>query len=326
MVALLQLVRFKNLIIIAVAMYIVLFYYSTFGNFQFSTTIECVNFLLMVLATVFIAAAGNIINDCMDVEADKINKPDKLIITRKISLNRAKLLYVNLNFIGFLTGCYLSFYYRSSWFIIVIGISILSLWQYSKSIKKKGVFGNLLVAFFIAFIFIWVYLYLQIAFYHQFPLNTLQLNEGGNNFNSIIHYFFIENNLSSFAIFFFAWSFILNYLRELIKDGQDIEGDRKIDSHSLAILLGEDRLKLVCLGILNATLLFFIVVLARVFINQDTTAILLSIPLIIEAVLIFLTITILQKRGKESFSLCSQLLKWMFLVGLFFPFWGWIVM
>ena len=45
---------------------------------------DLLSFLLLVFSVVATAAAANIINDIVDQETDRINKPEKLIINRFI--------------------------------------------------------------------------------------------------------------------------------------------------------------------------------------------------------------------------------------------------
>ena len=78
-----RLIRLKNLLIIALTQIIVKF---SFIDVLFPHDFPSdTHFLLLVFSTVFIAAAGYIINDIYDVETDKINKPEELIIGKSIS-------------------------------------------------------------------------------------------------------------------------------------------------------------------------------------------------------------------------------------------------
>ena len=72
----LKLIRWKNLLMIACIQ--ILFKYVYFPTFAVTTSLSNINFFFLVLATVTIAAAGYIINDIYDIEADKINKPKKV--------------------------------------------------------------------------------------------------------------------------------------------------------------------------------------------------------------------------------------------------------
>ena len=75
------------------------------------------NFFFLVMATVFITAAGYVINDYFDTKTDLVNRPETVIIGRKLNRRWAILLHIFFNTIGIGLGIYISFY---------IGIPILS--------------------------------------------------------------------------------------------------------------------------------------------------------------------------------------------------------
>ncbi|MCB0464798.1 MAG: UbiA family prenyltransferase, partial [Aequorivita sp.] len=102
----LQLIRYQNLLFIALAQ--VFIKYGLFQPFGIETTLNTFGFALLVIATLCIAAAGNIINDIYDIEIDKINKPNKVLIGKKISERSANRLYIALNVIGVAIGFYLA--------------------------------------------------------------------------------------------------------------------------------------------------------------------------------------------------------------------------
>ena len=87
----LQLVRWKNLIMLALIQ--ILFKYVYFPAFTVDMALSNFNFSILVFTTLIIAAAGYIMNDIYDVEADKINKPSKVLVSRKISKKQANFLY-----------------------------------------------------------------------------------------------------------------------------------------------------------------------------------------------------------------------------------------
>ena len=89
MKAILGLIRIKNLVIIILTQYFCTFFFDPplFTNSNgFELAMPEYAFVLMVLATLFITAAGYIVNDYFDVEIDKINKPGKNIIGDGISV------------------------------------------------------------------------------------------------------------------------------------------------------------------------------------------------------------------------------------------------
>ena len=84
----LKLIRFVNLIFIAITQLV--FYYCIVSP-QYAIynsagpILSKANLNYLILASVLIAAAGYIINDYFDLNIDRINKPQRLIIGRHIS-------------------------------------------------------------------------------------------------------------------------------------------------------------------------------------------------------------------------------------------------
>lgn len=212
--------------IIVFTMYGVRFYILSVNSFQ-KIDDNPIDFFLLVFSTVLIAAGGNIINDYFDVKADRINKPDKLIITKHIKRRWAILTHWILNGIAFAIAIYLSAKLQTLWFVFIHLLSINSLWFYSMLFKRKILTGNLLIASLTALIPILVIVYFKVGntYYHQFP------EFEPASWTSIIDFNII------YLLAFFA--FIQNFAREIVKDVQDIEGDRLIYVKSLPMKIGE---------------------------------------------------------------------------------------
>ena len=86
-ISFLQLIRWKNLLMIAFIQ--LLFKFVYFPVFSVSTTLSKLDFAILLFATIAIAAAGYVINDVYDLKSDIINKPDKVIIDKFISRKQA---------------------------------------------------------------------------------------------------------------------------------------------------------------------------------------------------------------------------------------------
>jgi len=97
-----KLVRWKNLLLIVFVFFVLKF--SFFSTLQIQTKLSIVDFLLLLLSVLAITAAGYIINDIFDVKTDLINKPTKVIVSQKISLETAKKWYKTTNTVGIVLG------------------------------------------------------------------------------------------------------------------------------------------------------------------------------------------------------------------------------
>ena len=106
--AFLRLIRWQNLFFILLTQ--VLFYYCIVqrvtvapvdSSFRFNT------FLLLITASVLIAAAGYIINDYFDLNIDQVNKPQKLIIEKLIKRRWGIAWHILLSFAGLVISIYI---------------------------------------------------------------------------------------------------------------------------------------------------------------------------------------------------------------------------
>lgn len=218
----LKLIRYKNLLIIIATMFIIRYaLIKEFMPFQLSF----LGFCLLVLATVCISAAGYIINDYFDVNADMMNKPDSVIIGKCINRRNAMILHWVLNIIGCVSGAVVSYGIgRESYslmFIFIVGI----LWFYSTTFSKEPILGNIIVAILVAMVPLIEVMY-ELLPILSLPIEAItQLNI---NFEEIMLWSF------GYAIF----AFLLTLLREMVKDIEDVEGDRTYGRNTLPIAFG----------------------------------------------------------------------------------------
>ena len=87
----LRLIRFPNLVIIALTQYAIRFgiIYPFLNQAGLDLFLSEKLFGMLVGATVLIAASGYIINDYFDVKLDLLNKPNQLVIGKSISRRQA---------------------------------------------------------------------------------------------------------------------------------------------------------------------------------------------------------------------------------------------
>jgi 4-hydroxybenzoate polyprenyltransferase len=178
-------------------------------------------FASLMVATVFIAAGGYIINDYFDQNIDQINKPDKVVVNRIISRRWVIFWHLFLSLTGLLLTIY-ALPVNQYWHLLLANIfSVFALWFYSTTLKKKLLIGNVLISLLTA----WV---IGILFFAKFPLTEVDFI---NLQNRKGHYFRLMILYASFA-------FIISLIREVIKDMEDVEGDRKYGCTTMPIALG----------------------------------------------------------------------------------------
>jgi len=297
----LRLIRPINLFIIILTMYGTVYYVQRTSLF-YGYSISWIDFILLVFSTCLIAAGGNIINDYFDVKADRINKPEKLIITKHIKRRWAIVSHWSFNGIAFLIGIYLSIKYNSLSFVFVHLISINLLWFYSMYFKRKVLIGNIMIAFLTALVPI-----LALLFMIYSPNDSNQLADP-SAFGWIMDYDFA---LIQFITFF---AFVQNLAREILKDIQDIEGDKLIYVKSLPMVIGVKKTMAITFLLLS----FLPVFLLFLFFSQEylTTSFLLNNWTFLLAGVINLFILALIILGKGNFKFYDRLIKISMLLGI----------
>ena len=129
----LKLIRYQNLILLAVMQLVLHFGFLKYQHLELAL---CDNqFLILVFATVAIAAAGYVINDIFDQDTDHINKPTKVIVGTKISEKNAYNIYFVLNVSGVFAGFYVSNIINKPNFAVVFIVIAASLYFYATNLK-----------------------------------------------------------------------------------------------------------------------------------------------------------------------------------------------
>jgi len=175
-------------------------------------------FLFSSLSAAFTAAAGNIINDYFDIETDRVNKPGRPLANGVIEKNNAAIFYISLNIVSLIIAAYISLVP----FLIVLFVQIILL-LYSFRLKKIPLLGNIVIAFLTGLVFIY----------------------GGTVTGNI-------NNLIIPAVF----AFLINLIRELLKDIEDMKGDIFAGIKTLPIIKGINFSKWI-IFFLTIILIFF---------------------------------------------------------------------
>jgi 4-hydroxybenzoate polyprenyltransferase len=265
-------------------------------NTNLSVTLNGFGFSLLVLSTVCLAAAGYIINDIYDIETDTINKPEKVIVGKAISENRSFNLFVALNLIGVGIGFYLSFMVESRFFFILFILISALLYLYATHLKEITLIGNIVVSLVVGFSI------LIVGLFDLIPVITEANQQTQLTFFDIV---------KDYAIF----AFIINLLREIAKDIEDVDGDYKAGRKTLAVVFGRNRAKNI---LLISMMISIILIISYLLKNLYTQEIAVGYFLLfIIGPLIFLSIKTYGAKRKADFSLISRVLKIVMVLGMF---------
>lgn len=290
LVAILKLIRFKNLFLILYVQILLKFF--LFSSYNISTNLTIIQFVILIISILLIASAGYVINDLVDLKTDLINKPQKVVVTKFISIEKAKKIYFWCNSLGVILGIGLSLNIeKPTYSFIFIGSSLL-LYYYSKKFKSKPLIGNLIVSFLTM---------LNILILYAFDISKpIKINT--------------QEVVISVIIIVSFFSFFFNLTREIVKDIEDINGDYNLNMKTLPIVIGEKRAKnfavltsIIPLGIL----LFLIINYASHY--KFTVLYLLFFVL---SPLLFIISKLLFAKSKRDYKKISNLLKIIMFLGI----------
>jgi 4-hydroxybenzoate polyprenyltransferase len=307
----LRLIRYKNLLIIAVTQYMMR--YCIINPILKVNGMELqmdqFHFILLVLSSVLITAAGYVINDYFDTGTDMLNRPETVIVGKVVNRKMAMLIHILLNLFGIGIGIYLSVKVN----ILAFGAAYLFasgiLWFYSTTYKRQFLIGNLIVAIFTGMVPFLVALFEVPLLNVQYKEVLIRLNM---NFNYILGW------VGGFSFF----AFLSTLIREIIKDIEDFKGDRAFGRNTLPVVLGIRTSKIITVSLICFNIFALLYIYFKYLFRTDVDRIdylslayfvvLLVIPFIILAFLI------IKAENKNQYHQASNLTKFIMLAGILY--------
>jgi 4-hydroxybenzoate polyprenyltransferase len=220
-----RLIRLPNLFFIALTQ--ALFQFCIFYPL-YRTNIpdhDLVSFIFLCASSLFIAAAGYIINDYFDINIDEVNKPHKMVVDRIIHRRWA----IAWHFILSSTGIILTILgvpFLEKWYLVLANILCVALlWFYSTKFKKSLLVGNIVIAILSA----WAILFIFFS-----KVSASNAFEPGNH---------SQPKLFRFAFLYAGFAFVSTLIREAIKDIEDMKGDIKYGCRTMPIVWGVNATK-----------------------------------------------------------------------------------
>lgn len=289
----LNLIRWKNLTILALVQ--ILIKYALLVPSEATITLDWFGFLLLLFSTLSLAAAGYVINDIYDIETDLVNRPNKVIVGKFVSEKAANNLFISLNILGVLIGFYLSHLVdKSNLFAMFVVISAL-LYVYASYLKQTFLIGNIIVSGLVALSLIIV------GVFELLPVIDTQ--------NKSIQLFWFK-----IILIYAFFAFLINFLREIVKDIQDIDGDHKAGMNTVPIVIGRERTRNILFVLSFIPTMLIIYYLINYLYNNNV--IVISVLVLIVAPLILVSIKTFNAKSKNDFRILSNLLKLVMITGL----------
>lgn len=290
-----KLIRYQNLLMLALMQLIIRYGFLKVQNI--SLALADWQYGLLVLSTVLIAAGGYVINDIFDQETDSENKPSKTIVGVKISEANAYYIYAALTISGVSIGLYLSNVVLRPGFLSIFILIAAMLYFYATTLKQMMVIGNIVVALLLAS---------SVMIITVFDIFPAMYEANQKQMMSVF------SVLSDYAIF----AFIINFIREMVKDCEDVNGDYNQGMNTLPIALGLNRTtKLILVISLIPIFLLLQYINTYYFANDLYIAIIYGLALVV-APLIYFTVKIASAKKTRDFTHLSLVLKCVILFGV----------
>lgn len=268
-----------------------------FLNFQnINLALTDFQFIILVLVTSFIAAGGYVINNIVDQETDTINKK-QVIVGQAINEGTAYNLYIAFNVLGVGGGFYLSNVIEKPGFALLFIIISGLLYLYATSLKQSLLIGNSIVALLTAVSVIIV------GLFDLLPMITPETQ---------FHLGILFEIILDYALF----AFLINFIREIIKDLEDVNGDYILGMNTLPIAIGVARTSQIVL-VTTALIIIYLLYYTYIyyFINNLYISTLYSLLTII-APLLFFCVKLSSAKIAADFRTLSLILKLVLLFGI----------
>jgi len=231
---------------------------------------------LVVLVVMAYTAGANSINDVLDLEIDKVNRPSRPIPSKNIKKNKALIF----SFFLFLVGSVLSLQLPPNAYFISIVISMPLIVIYSTHLKSKPLIGNIAVSFIIGLSFI----FCGTVFGNVYPMWTPGL-----------------------------LAFSLTLIREITKDIADLEGDQIAKHNTYPIQYGiKGAIKLISF----LSFVVCLAALAPYFNNIYNDWYLTILLIGVEIPLIIVVVLLTKNQTISSAVMSSKILKFSTIMGL----------
>jgi len=231
--SILSLIRFRNIIIGSATVLT-----GSYVTIQVPWNNDLIlNVILQMISVASFMAAGNILNDIMDIEIDKISHPLRSLPSGKMSLKQAWYLAILCSIVSILCVSYGAYTLNNialDWapmtIIWFISFTLMVSYEIGPKTKKYGYLGNFIIGGMLGLVIIY----------------------GGASVGKYNH---------SVTLCIALMATFIGISREIIKDVHDVEGDLKWGRRTFPIIIGEQNSRklayiFVMLGVISIMLPF----------------------------------------------------------------------
>lgn len=231
-------------------------------------------FVITLLVATAVAGAGNAINDYYDANIDRVNRPHRPLPSGRITQRGLWAYAIVLFCIGIVMSLLLPFV---SFAFALVNSILLAIYAYR--LKRSGFFGDLVISYLVASVFI-----------------------------------FAATVIGSFKIGFIlaVAAFFTNAAREVLKDLEDIKGDRLFGAHTLPLMIGRKKALIVVSSFLFVSILVSPLPYTLGILNFPY----MLVALITDAVFAYIVYLLYKNPNKKSITLDQKLVKVGSIIGL----------
>jgi len=237
-----------------------------------------ISYFMVFLAAIsasFTLAAGNIINDIYDLEIDRINRPQRPLPSGTVTIKEALIFYFAFLLISVLISVQINIQA-----VVIVLASHLLLFLYSKYLKRILFVGNFTVAFLTGLVFI---------------------------FGGVI----VEN--PSAAVIPAVFAFFINLIREIVKDMEDVEGDKQAGATTFPVKFGSRKSSILILFFTFPLFLFtFYPFITQLYKIEYFVIVMVTV----NPILVYCLKKLFEDNSPESLKKISNLLKLCMIFGL----------
>ena len=289
----LQLIRFQNLLLLAFMQWVMRYLFLTQSYIDLALT--DINYLLLVVSTVCIAAGGAVMQHIVNQEEDEMIQPQKRVVGNTISEAAAYNWYIGLTIIGVGVGFYLSNVIYKPTFASLFILAATLLYVKATNLNRIPLVGTIISALLVAISI------LVIALFDVFPatdaVNKIRMGEA---FGIFVDY----------AVF----GFLLVLVFELFSTLKNKENDDRLGNATVATRLGNTKTKII-IGVITLFLIVLILYYSKVFLFE-LTLVLCYLLLALVGPLLFFAIKLIGCNSTKEFKILERTLYFVILFSI----------
>lgn len=304
----LKLIRINNLVIITGTLLLMRYavIHPVYEANGVKGAMSDVWFMVFLIHTLLIAAAGNIINDYFDTHIDEINKPQEVIVGKLVSRKLAMQLHQILTGVASVMGLAIAYNLKSVPLAFLLLFIPGLLWFYSSVYKRQFLIGNVIIAVLCALV-PFTMVYIENGF--------LYMVEG----EAVVKAAILRAAFGVTGIFV-LFAFLTTLTREIIKDVIDEEGDRELECSTLPIVLGLKWTKAIIIFLVAITLVFIAAFYNTILARFNDSLSFYYLVFLVGVPLVMVMVLTLFAKNNFDFIRISSLVKYIMSFGTLFAF------